>query len=216
MKKRTSPLVWHGAALAPLLFILLGTLPNWVYGADIADAQTLVENTTNQVLDTLKKNKERFQNDKQALYDLVNGIIVPHFDFRLMARLVLGKQWKNSNADQRTRFTDEFTTLLVRTYSTAMLDFTEATIKHLPVRSGGGAQPKALSRMEITQPGGRPPAQMQLRMIDRKGAWMIYDVTIDGVSLVTNYRKSFNQDISEHDIEYLIDKLIDKNRGKSS
>ncbi len=215
MKKRMSPSVRHVARIAPLLFALLGAWPNGVYGADIADAQTLVENTTNQVLETLKKNKDRLKNDKQALYALVDEIIVPHFDFRLMARLVLGKQWKTANTEQQTRFTEEFKTLLVRTYSTAMLDFTEATIKYLPVRAGGDDQSKALSRMEITQPGGRPPALMQLRMIDRKGAWMVYDVTIDGVSLVTNYRKSFSKDIIEHDVEYLIDKLVDKNRGKA-
>ncbi|MGR9107121.1 MAG: MlaC/ttg2D family ABC transporter substrate-binding protein [Gammaproteobacteria bacterium] len=194
-----------------LLVMFSSTLSGRTFGADLGEAQALVENTTRQVVDTLKKNKERLQNDKPALYQLVNEIIVPHFDFVRMARLVLGKNWRNANTEQKKRFAGEFKTLLVRTYSTAMLDFTDEKINYLPIRGRGEGDSKALSRMEISQPGGGPPVQMQLRMAKRKGAWMVYDIAIDGVSLVTNYRQSFNNDIQASGIDGLINKLIEKN-----
>lgn len=203
-------------ALSILFFFAMHAIqPNTVYAGDISQAQEMVEQTTNQVLETLKQNKARLEHDRKALYALVDRIILPHFDFRVMSRLVLGKHWKKVSREQQKRFTEEFKTLLVRTYSAAMLDFTEEQIKYLPIRANGEDNTKALSRMEITQPGGGRPAQMQLRMIDRDGNWMVYDITIDGISLVTNYRNSFSNEIVQNGIEHLIEQLVDKNRNQA-
>ena len=205
---------WRLTVRLLYLVAALTLLPYPVLAGDISQAQEMVEQTTNQVLETLKQNKQRLENDKKALYGMVDAIILPHFDFRVMSRLVLGKHWKTATPDQQKRFTEEFKTLLVRTYSTAMLDFTEQQVKYLPIRANGEDSSKALSRMEISQPGGGRPAQMQLRMIDRDGSWMIYDVTIDGISLVTNYRNSFSNEIVQNGVEHLIEQLADKNRNQ--
>lgn len=213
MKNMISMSVRRLTATTILCVVLSGTFAGRVLGADIAAAQAMVENTTSQVLDILKKNKERLKEDKAGLYRLVNEIIVPHFDFRSMSRLVLGKHWRQADDEQKKRFTEEFKTLLVRTYSTTMLDFTDETVKYLPVRPGGD-ESKALSRMEITQPGGGPPVKMDLRMVIRDDGWMIYDIIVDGISLVTNYRNSFGNEVLKNGIDGLIGKLIEKNRPR--
>ncbi|MGH8559953.1 MAG: MlaC/ttg2D family ABC transporter substrate-binding protein [Methylococcales bacterium] len=201
------------ATIGVLFLALLCIVPGRATGADIAESQAMVENTTSQVLDTLKKNEERLKNDKTELYRLVNDIIVPHFDFRSMSRLVLAKHWREASGEQQQRFIEEFKAHMVRTYSTAMLDFASETVKFLPVRAGSD-NTKALSRMEITQPGGGPPVKMDLRMVQRDDAWMVYDISIDGVSLVTNYRQSFSDEVFKNGIDSLIDKLIEKNRRR--
>ncbi|MCI0733406.1 MAG: ABC transporter substrate-binding protein [Methylococcaceae bacterium] len=192
------------------LFVVLGATPDRVLGADITAAQAMVEATTSQVLELLKTNKDRLKNDKTELHRLVNEIVVPHFDFRAMSRLVLGKHWRHATDEQKKRFTEEFKTLLVRTYSTTMLDFTDETVKYLPVRPGSD-ESKALCRMEITQPGGGPPVKMDLRMVIRDEGWMVYDITVDGISLVTNYRNSFGNEVLKTGIDGLINKLVEKN-----
>ena len=215
MKYLSSIPGWIYPARLLLLILFLSAPAGRVHAADISQAQAMVEDTTKSVLDVLQKNQEQLKNDKPALYRLVNDIVVPHFDFDVMARLVLGKHWRDASGEQRKQFSGEFKTLLVRTYSTAMLNFTNQDIKFLPIRGDGEDNTKAISRMEINQPGGGPPAQMHLRMIFRNGSWMIYDITVDGVSLVTNYRQSFNNDVVQIGIDGLIEKLVEKNKQKS-
>ncbi|MGH8551118.1 MAG: MlaC/ttg2D family ABC transporter substrate-binding protein [Methylococcales bacterium] len=214
MRNDISVFAWRFSSISLLLSVVLSATSLRVQGADIQAAQIMVENTTSQVLDTLKKNKERLKQDKAELYRLVNEIIVPHFDFRSMSRLVLGKHWRQSSDEQKKRFTEEFKTLLVRTYSTTMLDFTGETVKYLPVRAGSD-ESKALSRLEITQPGGGPPVKMDLRMVIRDAAWMIYDITVDGISLVTNYRNSFGNEVLKTGMDGLINKLVEKNKQRA-
>lgn len=210
MRNSLSLSAWRFAAILWVWFVFLCASPDRVLGADVNAAQTMVESTTKEVLDILKKNREQYKNDKSELYRLVNEVIVPHFDFYSMSRLVLGKHWRQANDEQKKRFTEEFKTLLVRTYSTTMLDFTDQTITYLPVRQGSDAS-KALSRMEITQPGGGPPVKMDLRLVVRDADWMVYDITVDGISLVTNYRNSFSNEAVKSGIDGLINKLVEKN-----
>ena len=181
-----------------------------VHADDAVEPQILVENTTNKMLQALKENKEALEEDSSLIYGLVQDIIMPNFDFNKMSKLALGKNWRKADTVQKERFTEEFRLLLVRTYSTAMLEFTDEEIKFLPFR-GDLAKKKVKVAMEIIQSGG-PSIPMAFSMyLNKENAWKVYDVKIDGISLVTNYRSSFSTKIRNGGMEKLIDNLAKRN-----
>lgn len=189
------------------------------------DAQTLIIEHSNQLLTALKEQNSAIKTNNQIAYDLVEDIVLPHVDFARVARLVLGKYWRSANAEQRQRFTSEFRAFLVRTYVTAMIEFSDQIISHgesvkyLPFRN---SDPNDVSvRMQITLPD-RPPAHINYSLYqDGTGnGWKIYDLAVEGVSLATTYRSSFATQIRREGIDGLITKLAERNatadQGKSS
>ncbi|NQY25832.1 MAG: ABC transporter substrate-binding protein [Piscirickettsiaceae bacterium] len=181
-----------------------------VQADDVVEPQALMEATTNQMLQALKDNKEALEEDSSLIYGLVQDIIMPDFDFNKMSKLALGKNWRKADSEQRERFTAEFQLLLVRTYSTAMLEYTDEEIKFLPFR-GDLSKKKVKVAMEILQSGG-PSIPMALSMyLNKENAWKVYDVKIDGISLVTNYRSSFSTKIRNGGMDKLIDNLAKRN-----
>ena len=120
---------------------------------EVVEPLVLVESTTNQMLQALKDNKEVLEEDSSLIYGLVQDIIMPNFDFNKMSKLALGKNWRKADTEQKEQFTEEFRLLLVRTYSTAMLEFTDEEIKFLPFR-GDLATKKVKVAMEIIQSAG--------------------------------------------------------------
>jgi len=172
----------------------------------------LVRDTADRILDTFKQNREAYQAEPQKLYDLVDAVVLPHFDFDRMSRLVLGKYWRQADADQRGRFAREFQTMLVRTYSKALWEYTDQKIAYLPMR-GSETDGDVLVRTEVQQPGGYPiPINYSLYRADN--GWKVYDVVIDNISLVTNYRASFANEIRKSGIDGLIANLQQRNHGK--
>jgi phospholipid transport system substrate-binding protein len=174
----------------------------------------MVRNASNEILDSLRAQKEELHASPEKIYDFVQAHVLPHFDFERMSRLVLGKHWRNASADERRRFVDEFRQLLVRTYASAMLDYSEDPIVFLPFRDDAEATDVTV-RTEVDPPAGNPiPIDYSVYFID--GAWKVYDVSIDGVSLVVNYRSSFANEIrSEGGISGLIVKLQERNQQAS-
>lgn len=172
--------------------------------------QQLVERTAAQMISALKAEKTTIEKQPQRLYDLVNTIVLPHFDFEFMAKRVLGAHWKTAKPDQRTQFTNEFRGLLVRTYANSLNDYVDNSINYLPARSDDGEN-RVTVRSEVTRPGNQP--LMVDYRLNRVGEnWKVYDVTIDGVSLVTNYRSSFFSEIDRGGIDALIKKLETRNK----
>ena len=140
----------------------------------------------------------------------MNTIVLPHFDFRKMSSWVLGKNWRKANKEQKQKFTDQFSRLLVRTYSKALHDNSDKKIEFLPIR-GKAKKDEVVIRTEIPQKGGFP-IPIDYKMHLKKGEWKVYDVVIDSLSLVANYRTSFNQEIKKSGIDNLIAKLADRNK----
>jgi phospholipid transport system substrate-binding protein len=135
---------------------------------------------------------------------------MPIFDFNAMSKLALGKNWRQANEMQREEFIQEFRLLLVRTYSTAMLEYTDEEIKLLPFE-GDLSSRKARIAMEVIQASG-PSIPMDLSMYQNKaGEWKVYDVKIDGISLVTNYRSTFNDQIRDEGMDKMIESLASRN-----
>jgi len=170
-----------------------------VWAANIAEAQDLIEKTTDKVLDTLK-------NDSSQVYNLVDKLVLPHFDFTRMSRLVLGKNWKKAKKSQKRRFTKAFRGLLVRTYSSALLKATENVRKITYVTTKPKGTEKAKVSAKVHQTGGKI-LKVDYAMRFKKSKWKVYNITVAGVSLVRNYRSEFAQDFQTIGMEKLINKI---------
>ena len=195
--------------------ILLTILPFFlmpsVVLAEVPVPQTLIKNSSDRMLKALKENKATIEKNPSFVYGLVDKILLPNFDFSKMSKLALGKNWRKASTAQRERFIGEFRLLLVRTYSIAMLEFTDGDIIFLPFR-GDLAKKKVKVKMEIARPNG-PTIPMALSMyLNKQKKWMVYDVKIDGISLVTNYRSTFATEIRNDGMDKLIENLSTRNQ----
>jgi phospholipid transport system substrate-binding protein len=171
----------------------------------------LIKQTTNKLLSELTSKRKVLMKDTSELYRLVDELVLPHFDFRRMSQLVLGKYWRTANNDQREQFVEHFRNLLVRTYATALFEYTGQKIVYKPFRLKQGAT-RAVVKTEILQhEGPKIPFHYSLKLTE-SGAWKIFDIRVDGISLVTNYRTSYSQMIKNSGIDSLISSLADKNR----
>ncbi|MDH3694153.1 MAG: ABC transporter substrate-binding protein, partial [Gammaproteobacteria bacterium] len=176
----------------------------------------VIRDTTDKLIDELDADRQALSQDNAKLYKLVDDIVVPHFDFTRMSRLVLGRSWKNANKQQQTRFVEEFRTLLVRTYATALFEYnTENSLAVKPLKIKDQDK-RVVVRTEFDL-GNGPPVTMNYSFHKNKaGDWKVYDVSVDGVSLVTNYRSSYNRIIQSKGMDALIESLTNKNVQLSS
>jgi phospholipid transport system substrate-binding protein len=198
-------------ALLPLV-LLLGLQ---ISGADpMPSPVKLVEDTTQRMMGVLRADHDSLKQHPERLYALVESIVLPHFDFARMSRLVLGRYWRTATAEQRQRFTEAFRALLVRTYAVSLLDYTDQKITVGPLRAAPGAT-DVMVHSEVEQPGALP-VPIDYRMNLEGGEWKVYDVTVSGVSLVTNYRSSFATEIQKSGLDHLITTIASRNRGGSS
>ena len=195
--------------------ILLTILPFFLMPsivlAEVPVPQTLIKTSSDRMQKALKENKATIEKNPSFVYGLVDKILLPNFDFSKISKLALGKNWRKASTAQRERFIGEFRLLLVRTYSIAMLEFTDGDIVFLPFR-GDLAKKKVKVKMEIARPNG-PTIPMALSMyLSKQKKWMVYDVKIDGISLVTNYRSTFATEIRNDGMDKLIENLSTRNQ----
>jgi len=174
----------------------------------------LIKSTSEKVLSALEQNKEKFGQQPEELQALVRDIILPHLDFRAMSKLALGKNWRKANDAQQERFVDAFKTMLIRTYSKSLTEYAGQEIKFLPYRPPEEGKRTVKVKTVINQANGPEiPIDYSLRIKD--DVWKVYDIKIDGISLVTNYRNSFAADINRVGIDGLIDKLLAKSSDQT-
>ncbi len=179
-----------------------------VQAAEVGPDQ-LIKQTSEQVLDALQKNQDKYKQQPDEVFRLVNDIILPHLDFRAMSMLALGKNWRKASAEQQERFVDAFKTMLVRTYSKSLTEYAGQKIKFLPYTPPAEGKRTVKVYTVISQSNGPDiPIDYSLRIKDN--IWKVYDIKIDGISLVTNYRNSFAADINRVGIDGLIEKLLAK------
>lgn len=169
----------------------------------------LLERTSNQVIKILRDDHEMLKNDPDRIYQIIDEYILPHLDDVTMAKLALGKNWKKATNDQKRAFVGEFKNLLVRTYSKSLIEFKDQEIKYFPLNLEDDAK-KASVKAEVIQPGG-PSIPMAYRVRLKDNAWKVYDIKIDGISLVTSYRGTFTQEIRKSGMDGLLKYLHDKN-----
>lgn len=189
------------------LALVLGFTAGPARAAD-TPPDVLARTTTQEVLAILKQDKEIRSGDLSKAYQLVEAKILPNFDFNRMTQLAVGKNWPRATAQQKQALVTQFRNLLVRTYSTSLTAFTNQTVEFKPL----AMRPEDTDvtvRSEIRQPGGQP-IPIDYSMYKTSFGWKVYDVTIDGVSLVTNYRASFASTVRQKGIDGLIKTLADQ------
>ncbi len=189
------------------LFAMLSTMAP-VAAADLSEPQMAIEDASNKLKQRLQD--PNFPHDFQKINAFVQEVIYPHVDFDLISSLVLGKLWKDASPAEKESFKKDFQTLLIRTYSRAFFEFKDWSIRFLPVTPEEDER-KVLIKTEVLQPGLQPIA-VNYRMLNVKGQWKAYDIMIEGVSLVTNYRTSFKNEVERTgSLQEVINQLAKRN-----
>ncbi len=196
-------------AFGLLLFMLSGGLL-W---AAVKPPQEVIQDTSTRMLEALRKNSDTLRQDSSRIYALVDQIVLPNFDFELMSRWVLGRNWQQATPEQRRRFADEFRTLLVRTYAKALLEYSDNDIRVLPSANPADNN-EATVKTEVQVRTGSPIPISYTMHLNSEG-WKVYDVTVDGVSLVTNYRSTFAGQIRSSGLDTVIADLQKRNAQAS-
>src|SRR5881394_1302884 len=183
--------------------------------ADVAQAQeltppdVLVKQVTLEVVELIAKDREIRGGNRAKLIGLINEKVLPHFNFVAMAALAMGQSWNKATPDQKKRVTDEFKTLLVRTYASALASYSDQKFDFRPLRAKPSDTDVTVN-VRVLQPGTQP-VPIDYSMEKTPSGWKVYDAMVGGVSLVANYRTEFNQMVRESGIDGLIKNLNAKN-----
>ena len=175
---------------------------------DIAPDE-LVKQTADDVLTIVKNDKDIQAGNQQKLFAVVEEKILPNFDFDRVCRMVLGKNWKSASPEQQALFQKEFRSLLLRTYATALGKYRDQVIEYRPMQTDA-SEKNVTVKTQIIQKGGQPIA-VDYSLVKGPTGWKVYDITIESVSLVTNYRSQFSSEIRQNGLDSLNKKLADKN-----
>jgi phospholipid transport system substrate-binding protein len=182
----------------------------------IAQAQALapdvlVKTITEEVSAILKQDKDIQAGDTKKVASLIETKVVPHFNFMRMTRIAMARNWRSASPEQQQQLANEFKTLLVRTYSTAISNYRDQKIDYRPLR----AKPEDTEvtvKSEVKQSGSSQPVSIDYEMEKTPNGWKVYDVKVGGVSLVTTYRETFASEVKDHGVDGLIKSLAAKNR----
>jgi phospholipid transport system substrate-binding protein len=198
--------------LLALCSILLGFFPVLIRAETLLPPQQVIQETSDAVKQALREYNYKLDIPKATR--IVKEILEPHVDVDRAALLILGKHWRTATPEQRQRFKDEFRMLLIRTYTTAFTEYKNWEIRYLPLNAPL-ADKKTVVRTEVLQPGAKPVA-VDYRMIETAGVWKVYDVLIEGISLVQNYRTTFSEDIARTgSLDSVIEELAKRNAAGS-
>lgn len=171
----------------------------------------LVKSTANEVLTIIKQDKDIQAGNISKITQVAEEKILPNFNFDRTSRMVLGKHWRTASPQQKEEFKKQFRDLLIRTYASALSKYQNQTIEFKPMRMQPGDK-EVTVRSEIMQPGGQPIA-VDYSLEKTADSWKVYDIVIEGVSLVTNYRGQFAEEVKRSGLDGLIQKLSEKNKS---
>ncbi len=202
---------------------------NWVYGILIGffissqaiisqvhaeegllPPQLIIEQTSQQLIKRIGTNA--YAGNMTETMRIVEEVLSPHVDQHRVSALALGKYWKKATPEQRANFEKEYKNTMIRLYSAAYSSYKDWSIRHRPLRLKPDAK-KTIAKIEVVRSGGQPVA-ISYRMVKKADGWKVYDIIIEGISLVSNYRSQFSEIIEQNrgSIQALIDHLIEKNR----
>ncbi|MDR9480320.1 MAG: ABC transporter substrate-binding protein [Spiribacter sp.] len=167
--------------------------------------RVVVEQTIQQVLDTLEENAAVIDDNPDAVEALVADIVLPRFDFELMSRFVLGQHWRQADSAQREAFTAAFRDLLVRTYISAIDEYSGEDVQ-IPAQRIPDDADRVSVQTEIVRPDG-PSIPVAYALFLRDEQWKVFDVTVEGVSLVQNYRAQFSDIVRADGLDELIERV---------
>jgi phospholipid transport system substrate-binding protein len=182
--------------------------------AQMLAPDALARSVTDEVVRILRTDKELAAGNQKKVAEMIETKVAPHFEFTSMTRLAMGRNWKQATPDQHKALSQEFRTLLVRTYTAAFTQYKDQTIEYRPVKLAPGENDVVVKSL-IKQPSGQP-VSVDYRMEKTDTGWKVYDVKIEGISLVENYRNSFNSEVQKGGIDGLIKSLADKNKSSQA
>lgn len=199
--------------MARVVFSALLLVISTSYGVAAAtpDAEAVVRSTANNVIEKLAEERENLKQHPDLLYKLIHELVVPHFDFPIMSRWVLGKAWNATAKEKRDRFIEQFQTLLVRTYAKALMEYSDEKITFLPAENDPNSN-LVVVKTQVIGKGSANPIPINYRMHISGGEWKVIDISVDGVSLIGTYRGSFAAEIRKSGIDSLIEKLSERNK----
>lgn len=199
------------AAIAASLLIAAGTPAL----AQETAPDALVRKSIDEVIGIIKADKELQSGNPRKLHALIEEKVLPHFDFVRMTRLAVGRSWSQASDEQKAALTREFQTLLVRTYSTSLSQYRDQTIDVRPAKLAA-ADKETVVKTVVNQGAGAPTIPIDYSMERTDKGWKVFDVVVDGVSLVTTYRGSFNDQIQKGGVDGLVKTLADRNRSSEA
>jgi phospholipid transport system substrate-binding protein len=177
----------------------------------ISSPVDLLKNTSNQLISTLQQNQATLKTKPQIVYNIVNQILLPHVDLVTMSSRALGREaWMRASPAQRQAFTQQFTTLLIRTYASALAQYTDERVNFLPLRGDFNGQARVQVDSKIIRDSG-PAINISYRLMRVGEQWKLYDFSVDGISLVQSFRSQFVQELQQAGIDGLINKLAQHN-----
>jgi phospholipid transport system substrate-binding protein len=195
--------------LRKILVLLAFLAPAAASAQEAPDA--LVKRVTDEVLAIIKADKDLQSGNSRKIAELAEAKVLPHFDFMRMTRLAVGRSWQQASDAQKEQLVREFRTMLVRTYSTSLTAYRNQKIEVKPLKMAA-ADKEVTVRTAVIQQGG-PPIPIDYAMEKAEGGWKVFDVVIDGASLVTTYRSTFNEQVQKGGIDGLVKTLADRNKS---
>lgn len=197
--------LWLGAVLA--IFSIQAR-------ADVPDPDALIKDTVRDVLTIVKQDKDIREGNQKKILELVDAKVLPHFNFTRMTQLAVGKHWRSASPEQKQALVTEFRNLLVRTYTKAFTVYRDQTVEVKPFKLAANATEVTVKTL-ILKPG-EPDIPVNYDMEKTADGWKAFDLTIEGVSLVSNYRSTFSDQIQQSGIDGLIKTLVEKNQAAAN
>jgi len=179
--------------------------------AQLEAPDVLVKNVTTEVVELIARDKDIRSGDRGKLIQVIEGKVLPHFNFQSMTALAMGQSWNKASAEQKKQLIEEFKTLLVRTYASALAAYSEQRFDYRPLRARP-TDTDVTVQVRVIQPGAQP-VPIDYSMEKTGSGWKVYDVMVGGVSLVANYRTEFNGTVRASGVDGLIKNLQAKNRS---
>jgi phospholipid transport system substrate-binding protein len=183
--------------------------------ADVPDPDVLIKNTVREVLDIVRSDKDLRAGNQKKMLELVDAKVLPHFNFEHMTKLAVGKSWRTATPEQKQALMTEFRVMLVRTYTKAFTSYRDQTVEVKPFKLDAAAT-EVTVKTAIVKPGAQQPILVDYDMEKTPTGWRVYDLTVEGVSLVTSYRGTFADQIQQIGIDGLIKTLVDKNKNAAT
>lgn len=199
----------HICAFVFMLLALLLTTESMARTTEAPDV--MLQRITHEMITALRHNDKELRENPNHIYPIIDKILVPHIDWLAMSRWVVGRNaWDNATDTQRQRFTKEFKDLLIRTYASTLRAYNNQTIEYLPIRGGIGEKTR-IQVASLIRESGREPIKVSYRLANQGDSWQVYDISIEGVSLLKGFQSQFAQEVQQKGLDALSQRLHEHN-----
>lgn len=189
-----------------LMLTLLAALTFSVQAQAVTPPDQVVKGTTAKLQQLIRENHVKYKADQPMFYKVVDEVVLPHFDVRYIGQLVLARHWRDASEEQRSRFQEAFKNMLIRTYANALLEYHDSVeAEWAPLRLADDATDATVNSTLLRKNGPPIPVGFVMRKLD--SGWKIYDITIENISLIANFRGQFNSEIRKSGLDDVIQRM---------